>query len=122
MHRQDAAMPQLRHRRTTRRPVRAGRTAILLVASTVGAGSLGSLGSLGQHGAWGQTWVNPNTGLWSAPSNWVGGAVPASSSATQLLFNATGSQSYTSTQNLTSGFILNRVTFNNTGKPLKSNC
>src|SRR5205085_12658543 len=60
------------------------------------------------------TWVSPNTGHWSDPLNWVEGA-PAPSATTQLVFNATGTQGYTATNDLADPFTLNRLTLTNAG-------
>src|SRR5438105_5005780 len=72
------------------------------------------------HSSHAQTWINPNTGSWSVASNWVGGVVPASSTSTQLTFNASGAQSYNSFNNVATPFTLNRMTFGNSGTGLIS--
>src|SRR4051812_22960305 len=66
------------------------------------------------HSASAQTWVDPTSGSWSVPANWVGGTVPVSSPATQLTFNASGT-SYTSTNNITPNFNFASITLNSTG-------
>ncbi len=72
-----------------------------------------SLGPVGVANAQ-STWLNPITGNWSTTTNWTGNSAPASSSTTQLVFSASGSQSYTTTNNI-GAMTLNRITVNNTG-------
>jgi hypothetical protein len=84
------------------------RARVLAVLAAAGAGL--SFSQL----AYAQTWVNPNTGPWSNAANWIGG-VPASANTTQLGFNASGNQTYTSTNDLAGTFTLNAITFNNVG-------
>jgi hypothetical protein len=55
-----------------------------------------------------QTWINPNTGLWSDGSNWVGGVAPVSGAATQLQFVATGAESYIASNDIASPFCSTR--------------
>jgi len=65
------------------------------------------------------TW-QVGTSTWNTASNWLNGAsvaqVPPSNLATQLVFNASGTTSYTTTNDIGAGtFTLNRITVNNTG-------
>src|SRR5688572_6416579 len=94
-------------------PMISRRTRIL---STVAAGSIAAIGVARSSHA--QTWLNPTTGSWSVGANWVGGVAPVSGSSTQLTFNATGAQSYSSNNNIAAPFTLNRMTFNNSGSGL----
>lgn len=61
-------------------------------------------------------WNGATSGNWSVAGNWNGGAGPAPTSGdtTQLTFNASGTQSYTATNNL-GAFQLNKLTLNNAG-------
>ena len=68
----------------------------------VGASSVAAAAQLAQA----QTWVNPNSGSWSVGTNWIGGTPPTSSASTQIAFNATGTQSYTSFNNIANPFTL----------------
>jgi fibronectin-binding autotransporter adhesin len=61
------------------------------------------------------TWNDPNTGVWSSASNWVGPSAPSSSVTTVLAFSASKSQTYTATNDLANPFLLNRLTLSNTG-------
>jgi autotransporter-associated beta strand protein len=67
------------------------------------------------------TWQQPVTGGdWNTAANWLdpvnAAAIPVSSATTQLVFNASGTDSYTATNNIGTGtFTLNTITFNNTG-------
>jgi hypothetical protein len=61
-----------------------------------------------------QTWVD-NTGVWSNGTNWNTGAPPVPGPTTALVFNASGTQSYTATNDIANPFDLNSVTFNNSG-------
>lgn len=62
------------------------------------------------------TWNQTTNGTWNTASNWVEGTVPVSDPTTQLTFNATGTTSYTATNNIGAAtFTLNRLTVNNTG-------
>jgi autotransporter-associated beta strand protein len=69
--------------------------------------------------AWGQTswtWNQTTSGNWNTSTNWAEGTVPASAATTQLTFNASGTTSYTATNNIGAAtFTLNRLTVNNTG-------
>lgn len=65
------------------------------------------------------TW-NAATGSWNLDTNWLNGnslaEVPPSNAATQLVFNASGTTTYTATNDIGAGtFLLNRLTVNNTG-------
>ncbi|MGL4420977.1 MAG: beta strand repeat-containing protein [Gemmataceae bacterium] len=61
-----------------------------------------------------QTWSTQTTGNWNVPGNWTPSGVPTSGATTQLNFNATGTASYTATNDI-GAFTLNRITVNNTG-------
>jgi T5SS/PEP-CTERM-associated repeat protein/autotransporter-associated beta strand protein len=61
------------------------------------------------------TWNAPTTGDWSVGANWLGGTAPPSDPMTQLVFLATGTQTYTATNNIANPFVLNRVTVGNSG-------
>ncbi len=59
------------------------------------------------------TW-NTTTGNWNTAGNWDPSGVPASATTTQLVFNASGTTSYTATNNI-GARNLNKITVNNTG-------
>jgi len=59
------------------------------------------------------TWAI-GTGTWNTAANWTPNGVPTSGTATALIFNASGTTSYTSTNNIGT-FTLNSLTVNNTG-------
>jgi len=59
------------------------------------------------------TW-NTTTGSWNTAGNWTLSGVPASATGTQLIFNASGTTSYTTTNNI-GAFTLNKITVNNSG-------
>lgn len=64
---------------------------------------------------WGQspsnTWNGTASDLWSNAANWTGGA-PASAAATVLQFNASGSTTYTATNDIANPFLLNGLLLN----------
>ena len=62
-----------------------------------------------------QTWVNPNSGNWSVGGNWVGGVAPLPLPTTAIQFNATGTQSYTSNNDLANPFTIGSLSLNNSG-------
>ncbi|AMV33688.1 Extracellular serine protease precursor [Pirellula sp. SH-Sr6A] len=75
--------------------------------------TLAVLASLSAHVAHAQSvWQNPVNGNWDVASNWS--SLPVSSNTTQVVFNATGAESYATTNNI-GPLILNRITVNNTG-------
>src|SRR4051794_16161420 len=59
-----------------------------------------------------QTWAAPVSGSWSLPGNWLGGSVPVSDPATGLHFDASGTDSYNTFNNLASPFILGALELN----------
>jgi hypothetical protein len=61
------------------------------------------------------TWMT-TSGNWSTDLNWNPVAVPLSDPATQLVFEATGTLSYTTINDIGAGtFMLNKLTVNNSG-------
>jgi autotransporter-associated beta strand protein len=66
------------------------------------------------------TWTSTTDGNWDVGSNWdTNPLIPVSGDTTELRFNASGTTSYTATNNITGiPFTLNRLTFNNTGTGL----
>ena len=64
------------------------------------------------------TW-NTTDGNWNTAGNWLDNlnnpAVPVSSTTTGLIFNASGTTSYTATNDIAGTFILNSLTVNNSG-------
>jgi hypothetical protein len=60
----------------------------------------------------------PETGVWSVSESWLDGAVPLSSSTTHLSFGGSGSGSYTATNDLPAGFILNQLTLDSSSSGL----
>ena len=89
---------------------RASRRTFALLSAAAAAGT--SL-LVAQQRADAQTWVNPNSGSWSVGTNWIGGVPPVSGATTALQFNATGSQAYSSFNNIATGFVLNTLTTSN---------
>ena len=61
------------------------------------------------------TW-STTSGNWSTDLNWNPVAVPLSDATTQLVFESSGTLSYTTTNDIGAGtFVLNKITVNNTG-------
>jgi autotransporter-associated beta strand protein len=62
------------------------------------------------------TWNSPAGGNWNTAGNWTPATVPASANTTQLIFNASGTTSYTTINDIGAGaFTLNNLQVNNTG-------
>jgi T5SS/PEP-CTERM-associated repeat protein len=59
------------------------------------------------------TWTFLVSGNWSVPGNWD--TLPASGTTTSLVFNNTGATGYTATNDLGNPFVLNLMSFVNTG-------
>jgi T5SS/PEP-CTERM-associated repeat protein len=97
--------------RFTHKLERRSRAACLAVASAAAVVSLAAPSSA-------QTWLNPNTGSWSVPGNWVNNIVPVSGATTVVNFNAVAAQSYSAFQNIAAPFTLNAINFNNSGSGL----
>jgi len=84
------------------------RTLLTVIASTL---VLLAESSLHAQSTW-----NTTTGSWNTAANWLPAAVPTNATTTQLLFNASGTTSYTATNNVGAvTFSLNKITVNNTG-------
>jgi len=80
---------------------------------TILASTLALLAETSLHAQ--STW-NTTTGNWNTAANWLPVAVPTSATTTQLVFNASGTTSYTATNNIGAAtFNLNKITVNNTG-------
>jgi len=60
-------------------------------------------------------WNTPNTGNWTDSLNWSGGVIPSSAPATELAFVATGTASYTATNDIANPFLLKRLVLDNAG-------
>src|SRR2546429_77605 len=66
--------------------------------------------------AWGQyIWTATGNGNWSTASNWNASSVPPSGGGTtvSLTFNASGTTSYTATNDRGNPFVLNSLNFAN---------
>ena len=62
----------------------------------------------------GGTTGTPVTGNWNTSTNWSPSGIPASSTATTLIFGGSGSTAYTSTNNIASLFTFGTMTLNST--------
>src|SRR5206468_8492965 len=54
-----------------------------------------------------QTWLNPNSGTWSDGANWAAAIAPISDSSTQLTFNASAGETYSTSNDIADPFTLN---------------